>query len=67
MEINQPYTGTIVPLNYFQKNTNVQSLMIEVNRKLYMDQTTGKRHVGFRKLSEGIGQILIGILTGMPY
>jgi N-formylglutamate amidohydrolase len=35
--INYPYEGTIVPLQYFKTNDDVLSIMIEVNRKLYMD------------------------------
>jgi N-formylglutamate amidohydrolase len=37
IEINNPYEGTIVPLNHYKKTENVFSIMIEVNRKLYMD------------------------------
>lgn len=37
VEINYPYVGTIVPLNHYQINDSVLSVMIEVNRDLYMD------------------------------
>ena len=37
VEINNPYEGTIVPLKHYKINDNVQSIMIEVNRKLYID------------------------------
>ena len=36
-EINSPYSGTIVPLKFYKSNNKVQSIMIEINRKLYMD------------------------------
>lgn len=35
--INSPYVGTIVPMKHYKKNDSVQSIMFEVNRKLYMD------------------------------
>lgn len=35
VNINTPYAGTIVPLKYHQKNNNVHSIMIEINRKLF--------------------------------
>ena len=35
VKINNPYSGTIVPLVYYKKNANVSSIMIEVNRKLF--------------------------------
>lgn len=34
--INWPYSGTMVPLKYYQKDNRVNSIMIEVNRKLYL-------------------------------
>jgi N-formylglutamate amidohydrolase len=37
VKINDPYEGTIVPLEHFNINKNVNSVMIEINRKLYMN------------------------------
>jgi len=37
VKINNPYGGTIVPLKYYKKNVNINSIMIEVNRKLFID------------------------------
>lgn len=34
---NSPYAGCIIPQEYRQKNPSVHSVMVEVNRKLYMD------------------------------
>ena len=39
--INNPYAGTMIPMKYYQKNKNVNGLMIEVNRKLYMTNSNG--------------------------
>ena len=39
VEINDPYRGTIIPLKYYRKNFNVLSIMIEVNRNLYIDES----------------------------
>ncbi|MDA3778832.1 MAG: N-formylglutamate amidohydrolase [Bacteroidales bacterium] len=36
VEINNPYVGTIIPLKHYLKNPNVQGIMIEINKKLYM-------------------------------
>ena len=35
--VNEPFAGTIVPMEYYQMNDNVKSIMIEVNRSLYMN------------------------------
>ena len=39
VEINYPYKGTIVPLKHYKTTANVNSIMIEVNRKLYMEDS----------------------------
>lgn len=35
-KINDPFAGTIVPLDHYNKTSNLKSIMIEVNRNLYM-------------------------------
>ena len=37
VKINSPYSGTIIPLKYYNQNKNVMGIMIEVNKKLYLD------------------------------
>jgi len=37
VSVDIPYTGTIVPLKHYKRKKNVHSIMIEINRKLYMD------------------------------
>lgn len=45
VKVNNPYSGTMVPLTYYQKDKRVQSIMIEVNKRLYLeeDQDTFER------------------------
>ncbi len=38
VELNKPYSGTIVPLKLYSSDVPVISVMIEVNRRLYMDE-----------------------------
>lgn len=33
--LNNPHSGTYVPMPFFHTNSNVQSIMIEINKKLY--------------------------------
>ena len=37
VKVNSPFSGTIVPMKYYRKDPRVRSVMIEVNRKLYME------------------------------
>lgn len=34
--IDEPYSGTITPIDYYKKDARVNSIMLEVNRKLYL-------------------------------
>ena len=36
VEINRPYAGTLVPMRWYNNNNSVQSLMLEVNRRLFV-------------------------------
>jgi N-formylglutamate deformylase len=44
---NTPFAGTMVPMKYYQGDKHVTSVMIEVNRKLYMDEATGMKLPSF--------------------
>lgn len=35
VKVDNPFSGTLVPMKYYRKNESVRSLMIEVNRDLY--------------------------------
>lgn len=37
VSVNRPYSGAIVPISFYKTDRRVQSVMIEVNRKLYME------------------------------
>jgi N-formylglutamate deformylase len=47
--LDWPYSGTIVPMEYYKKNKNVYSIMLEVNRKLYLNEPTNEKSVEFKK------------------
>ncbi len=54
---NHPYTGTMVPLKHYKKDANVSSIMIEINRKLYMDEC-GYKTEHFDILQEELKELL---------
>lgn len=51
---NSPYAGTIVPLKYYHKDKKVQSLMIEVNRKLYLTSGTNGKSPMFKTIQKDL-------------
>lgn len=60
---NEPYAGTFVPLEYYRKETRLHSIMIEVNRSLYMDETAGVRSDGFASVKKGLYGLLCGLVA----
>ena len=55
--VNEPFAGTMVPLDFLDKNKNVRSIMIEVNHKLYLDDNFQK-NANFNKIKELIHDVL---------
>ncbi len=49
--INEPFSGTMVPLKFYGKDKRVKSIMIEVNRKLYLNDNF-KKNKNFNKLKK---------------
>jgi N-formylglutamate deformylase len=40
--INSPYSGSMVPTDFYNKDKNVKSVMIEINKRLYLDSDNKK-------------------------
>ncbi len=59
--INAPFAGTIVPMAHYQVNPAVCSVMIEVNRRLYLNEATGEKAAGFDRLRYELGLLLEAI------
>ena len=58
VEINRPFSGSIVPVEHYQSSRNVHSVMIEVRRDLYMDEETGMKTTQFDETKRKIIQVL---------
>ena len=52
--IDWPYKGTIVPIAHYKKNKMVNSIMLEVNRKLYLKEPSNEKSEEFNKIKEVI-------------
>lgn len=55
---NEPFSGTIVPLPYFRKVPAVHSVMLEVNRALYMDEASANKKADFAAVSRVLREAL---------
>ena len=49
-EINRPFKGCYVPAKFLHREKRVKSIMIEINRELYMDEVTGEKTTPLSKL-----------------
>ncbi len=59
--INQPFSGTVVPVDYYGKNKQVESVMIEINRNLYMNEQTGEKSDNFEIIKQEVSELLIDL------
>ncbi|MEN8775635.1 MAG: N-formylglutamate amidohydrolase [Polaribacter sp.] len=48
--IDEPYSGSIVPMEYYKKDHRVKSIMLEINRKLYLSGI--EKSDGYYKIKE---------------
>jgi N-formylglutamate amidohydrolase len=60
---NKPYAGTYLPLRFFHSDKRVLSVMVEVNRDLYMDEITGMKTGAFGAVEKNLAE-LRPILSG---
>ena len=59
---NKPYAGGFTTRNYARTLEGVQTLQIEINRALYMDESTIRPNAGYARLAERM-RILVAHLT----
>lgn len=65
VERDQPYQGSLVPLEYHQRDRRVQSLMIEVNRSLYMNDDFSLSEQGLEQLIATLGELQPTLLSSL--
>ena len=56
--INRPYAGSIVPTALYRNDSRVMTIMIEVNRSLYMDELKGEKTRRFDQTKKQIKRVL---------
>jgi len=58
VSINDPYAGQDLIREYGRPGTGCESLQIEINRKLYLDEETREPHAGFARTRDDLGFVL---------
>ena len=62
-EINKPFEGCYVPSEFLGKDKRVKSIMIEINRGLYMNEDTGEKNGSFDEIKNIISTLIRQIIT----
>jgi len=62
--VNRPFTGALVPGRYYKSSKKVLSVLIEVNRKLYMDEEHVHKNGNFEKIQQTIGRVIKSLQNG---
>ena len=61
VDLNRPYSGSLVPSEFYLKDQRVISIMIEVNRILYLDEAAGTKSGSFNRVKSLIDSVLISL------
>jgi N-formylglutamate amidohydrolase len=56
--LNKPFDGCLVPNRFLEQDERVSSIMIEVNRSLYMDESSGERSSQYDQCRGAVGRII---------
>ncbi len=59
--LNYPFSGTLVPMKHYHRDRRLLSVMIEVNRKLYMNEKTGAKTDRFETVKTDIKDVVAEI------
>jgi N-formylglutamate amidohydrolase len=60
--IDRPYSGAIVPTRWYRTDRRVTSVMVEISRRLYMDEATGEKSAEFPKALAVVRSVLATLI-----
>lgn len=66
VHLNRPYAGGFITEHYGRPSRGFHALQIEVNRGLYMDETTFRRTDRFEPLRRDLARILQRLMLNLP-
>ncbi|MBN1697450.1 MAG: N-formylglutamate amidohydrolase [Spirochaetales bacterium] len=66
-DVNRPFSGSIVPPAYYRQHRSVFSIMLEINKRLYMNETTGEKLPGFDELKAAIRGLIDALFDASPF
>lgn len=58
VKYNEPFKGSIVPLQFYNNEVRVQSIMIEVRRDIYMNEQSAEKNSNFYNIKSILEKII---------
>jgi N-formylglutamate amidohydrolase len=65
VSLNEPFTGALVPISRYQRDSRVSALMVEVNRRLYLRESDGASLPEFDDVARKVRRCLEDALSAM--
>jgi N-formylglutamate deformylase len=59
VNVDAPFAGALVPLSSYRKDGRILSVMIEVNRRVYMDEHSGLKNQNFGQVYSAVGRLIV--------
>lgn len=56
--VDWPFRGSLVPMDYYQKDKKVESIMLEINRSLYLDEPTNEKSKDYENTKKVVREFL---------
>ena len=65
VSVNYPYSGSMVPAKYYRKDKRVISMMIEVNKRLYLDCDMKNKSGEYLKTKQIVTELITSIFKSI--
>lgn len=59
VSINEPFAGSIVPLKHYTRDKRVKTIMLEINRKLYMNELGVVKEQDLKSISDVCNELIL--------
>lgn len=59
--VDRPFAGALVPATHYRREPRVRAVMIEVNRRLYMNEETGEQLPRFGEIRQAVSAMVAAV------
>ncbi len=65
VDVDRPFSGALVPAGFHERNASVSALMIEVGRRLYMNEGSGEKTPEFEAVRAALRGIVLSLVRAV--